>query len=118
MDHRPLDDQNSTSFLVKVLRINTDGSIPSDNSIRNSTIYTLGHRNMFGIAFDTINGTGIETENGDTRFDEINLIKKGGNYGFPLEQFPSVASIANQSKFLAPIRAFDRVISPTQAIFY
>lgn len=118
MDHRPLDAQNSTSFLGKVLRINTDGSIPSDNPIRNSTIYTLGHRNMFGIAFDTINGTGIETENGDTRFDEINLIKKGGNYGFPLEQFPSVASIANQSKFLAPIRAFDRVISPTQAIFY
>lgn len=118
MDHRPLDAQNSTSFLGKVLRINTDGSIPSDNPIRNSTIYTLGHRNMFGVAFDTINGTGIVTENGDTHFDEINLIKKGGNYGFPLEQFPSVASIANQSKFLAPIRAFERVISPTQAIFY
>jgi len=118
MDHRPLDAQNSTSFLGKVLRINTDGSIPSDNPIRNSTIYTLGHRSMFGIAFDPINRTGIITENGDTHFDEINLIKKGGNYGFPLEQFPSVASIANQSKFLAPIRAFERVISPTQAIFY
>ena len=42
---------------------------------------------MFGIAFDNKDNIGIVTENGEERYDEINLIKKGGNYGFPTFNF-------------------------------
>ena len=75
----------------KVLRINRDGSIPSDNPFPGSPIFTFGHRNIFGIAFDK-SGNGIITENGDSHYDEINLVQKGGNYGYPLFQRPNEAS--------------------------
>ena len=65
----------------KVLRINRDGTIPQDNPISNSTIYTQGHGNMFGIAFDTTTGTGIVAENNPSRNNEINVLRKGENYG-------------------------------------
>ena len=75
----------------KVLRINRDGSIPPDNPFPNSPVYTLGHRNMFGIAFDDKQNIGIVTENGDVLYDEVNLLQKGGNYGFPTLQPPNLS---------------------------
>ena len=85
--------QNKSSLLGKVLRINRDGTIPSDNPFPNSPVYTLGHRNIFGLAFDK-NGTGVVTENGEAHYDEINILKKGGNYGFPNTQPPSRSPLA------------------------
>jgi glucose/arabinose dehydrogenase len=117
MGPRPTDSQNITSVLGKVLRINRDGTIPDDNPIVNSPVYTSGHRNMFGIAFDK-NGDGLVTENGDTHFDELNLLRKGGNYGFPFMQYPTVSSIRTNSNLIQPLREYDRVIAPAQAIFY
>ena len=70
----------------KVLRINRDGTIPQDNPFPNSPVYTIGHRNIFGIAFDKKDGIGMISENGDFHYDEINIIQKGGNYGFPALQ--------------------------------
>ena len=70
----------------KVLRINRDGTIPEDNPFPNSPVYTLNHRSIFGIAFDKIMGTAIVAENDVRHNDEINVLKKGGNYGFPVAQ--------------------------------
>ncbi len=110
--------QDPSIIVGKVLRINRDGSIPSDNPYPNSPVYTIGHRNMFGIAFDDDSGIGIVTENGDYHYDEINLIKKGGNYGFPTLQVPNIApELANNSS-IKPIRSYKITIGPTQAIFY
>jgi glucose/arabinose dehydrogenase len=118
MGPRPRDAQNSSSLLGKLLRMNKDGTVPGDNPFGNSSlVYTLGHRSMFGIAFDK-GGRGIISENGDSHFDELNMIRKGGNYGFPNSQYPSLSSIVSKSSHIEPLRAYDRVIAPAQAIFY
>jgi glucose/arabinose dehydrogenase len=109
--------QNKSSLLGKVLRINRDGTIPSDNPFPNSPVYTLGHRNIFGFAFDK-NGTGVVTENGEAHYDEINILKKGGNYGFPNTQPPSRSPLLDNSSSVKPIRAYWVTVAPTQAIFY
>ena len=83
--------QDPSIVIGKVLRINRDGSIPIDNPYKNSPVYTLGHRNMYGIAFNGDTGLGIITENGDFHYDEVNILKKGGNYGFPAMEPPNIA---------------------------
>ena len=111
--------QDITINIGKVLRINNDGTIPSDNPFPGSPVYTFGHRNIFGVAFDKSSGLGIVTENGDYHYDEINLIKKGGNYGFPLFQLPNQPpESADPSTSIIPLRSYWRIIAPTQAIFY
>lgn len=81
----PCPAQNTSSFLGKVLRINRDGSIPMDNPYPGSPIYNIGHRNMYGLAFDN-NGLGLVSENGDSLYDEVNTNEKGANYGSPTFQ--------------------------------
>jgi len=110
--------QNVSSLLGKILRINRDGTIPLDNPFPNSPIYTLGHRNMYGIAFDIKNKIGIVTENGEAHYDEINIIEKGSNYGFPLTQPPSKSPLIDNSSSIKPVRSYWHPIAPTQAIFY
>ena len=77
--------QDKNSLNGKILRIKDDGSIPEDNPFGNA-VYSLGHRNPQGLAWDK-NGTLWETEHGpsgiQTGNDEVNLITKGGNYGWP-----------------------------------
>jgi glucose/arabinose dehydrogenase len=111
--------QNRSALIGKVLRINRDGSIPTDNPYPNSPVFTLGHRNIFGIAFDDRKGIGIIAENGDLLYDEINLIQKGGNYGFPILQPPNVApELADPNLSIIPLRSYSYVIAPTQTIYY
>lgn len=113
--------QDPSIPIGKILRINRDGTIPKDNPFPGSPVYTLGHRNMYGIAFNENenNTTGIVTENGDYYYDEINLIQKGGNYGFPIFQPPNVApELSNDSTSIKPIRSYWNTIAPTQAIYY
>lgn len=110
--------QNKSSLVGKVLRINMDGSIPSDNPFPNSPVYTLGHRNIFGLAFDLKSGVGIATENGAAHYDEINVLEKGGNYGFPTTQSPAISPLLDNSSSIKPIRSYWNTIAPTQAIFY
>jgi hypothetical protein len=109
--------ENKSSLIGKVLRVNRDGTIPSDNPFPNSPIYTLGHRNIFGLAFDK-NGTGVVTENGESHYDEINVLKKGENYGFSSTQPPSRSPMLDNSSSVKPIRTYWLPIAPTQAIFY
>jgi glucose/arabinose dehydrogenase len=73
--------QNTGSLNGKVLRINPDGSIPSDNPFHNA-VWSYGHRNVQGLAFDS-QGRLWEQEFGNSVMDETNLIQKGGNYGWP-----------------------------------
>jgi glucose/arabinose dehydrogenase len=71
----------------KVLRLNLDGSIPADNPVfegmsEPSPVYTIGHRNPQGLAFQPGTGRIYEDEHGTSINDEINLIEAGGNYGW------------------------------------
>jgi glucose/arabinose dehydrogenase len=66
----------------KILRIDPDGSIPADNPTKGSPVWSLGHRNVQGLAWDD-QGRLWATEFGENTFDEVNLIRKGGNYGWP-----------------------------------
>ena len=110
--------QNSSSLLGKVLRINRDGTIPRDNPYANSPVYDIGHRNMFGIAFNK-DGVGLQTENGADLYDEINTVQKGGNYGYPTLQPSNIApEISKSSLDIKPLRSYKFVVAPTQAIFY
>jgi len=111
--------QNVSALIGKVLRINRDGTIPADNPYLNSSVYTIGHRNIFGIAFDNKTGIGIIAENGDNYYDEINLIQKGGNYGFPTLQPPNIApELADSNSSIIPLRSYWGIIAPTQTIYY
>lgn len=67
----------------KILRMNPDGSAPSDNPFAGSLVWTLGHRNVQGFAWDA-KGRMWASEFGQNRFDEVNLIRKGRNYGWPV----------------------------------
>ena len=79
--------QDLNSLGGKILRINSDGTIPEDNPWENSPIYTIGHRNPQGIDWDE-SGNLVATEHGPSGWrgvahDEINLIIPGANYGWP-----------------------------------
>ena len=80
--------QSWTQDLGKVIRLNDDGSVPPDNPFQNNgmlakSFWTLGHRNLLGIAFDQ-QGQLWTHEMGPQHGDEFNLIIRGDNYGWPL----------------------------------
>lgn len=75
--------QDLESLGGKILRLNLDGSIPSDNPTSNSYVYSYGHRNPQGITW-TENGTMYASEHGNNANDEINTIEAGQNYGWPV----------------------------------
>ncbi|MDD3925844.1 MAG: PQQ-dependent sugar dehydrogenase [bacterium] len=78
----PSSAQSTRSAAGKILRVRDDGGIPGDNPFGNR-IYSYGHRNPQGLAWDS-RGRLWATEHGSSAFDEVNLIRKGGNYGWPL----------------------------------
>lgn len=111
--------QLNTTLSGKILRINSDGSTPNDNPFPYSQVYTLGHRNIFGIAFDIGDKIGIATENGASLYDEINLIEPGGNYGFPTWQPENIPPELSTSTIdIKPLRSYWNTIAPTQAIYH
>ncbi len=110
--------QDLNTLIGKVLRVNRDGTVPADNPDPNSYVYTRGHRNAYGLAFDG-RETGIITENGEAAYDEINVITSGGNYGFPTFQPANIApELADPSTSILPARSYYETVAPTQAIFY
>ncbi|WP_433332290.1 PQQ-dependent sugar dehydrogenase [Spirillospora sp. CA-294931] len=73
--------QNPASLAGKILRMTPDGQAPADNPTAGSLVYSLGHRNVQGLAWGQ--GRMYAAEFGQNRFDEINEIVAGGNYGWP-----------------------------------
>ena len=80
--------QQLSSLNGKILRLNSDGSIPTDNPFPNSYVYSYGHRNPQGLAWQPGTGRLYATEHGPSGFqgccrDEVNYIEPGKNYGWP-----------------------------------
>ncbi|MEY2475946.1 MAG: hypothetical protein QOG87_1261 [Actinomycetota bacterium] len=74
--------QDPATTKGKILRMNRDGTVPSDNPTPGSLVYAHGFRNVFGFDFDPATGRLWATENGPNCNDEINLVLPGGNYGW------------------------------------
>ncbi|HEY9296154.1 MAG TPA: PQQ-dependent sugar dehydrogenase, partial [Phormidium sp.] len=84
--------QNLQSHLGKIVRLNDDGSIPKDNPFvgknnANGAIWSYGHRNIQGMAFDPINNRVWVNEHGARGGDELNLVQAGKNYGWPIVSY-------------------------------
>jgi glucose/arabinose dehydrogenase len=106
--HQGSQAQNQTSMTGKMLRMNPDGSVPSDNPFAGSLDYALGIRNSFGFDFDLSNNRLIATMAGPSSDDKILVIVKGGNYGWP-----TCLGFCNDSRFIDPIVDFNPVVTPT-----
>ena len=84
--------QNRFSHLGKILRINEDGSVPSDNPFLASAdadpaVWSYGHRNIQGLAYDPLRSMVWASEHGALGGDELNCVRAGKNYGWPAVTF-------------------------------
>ncbi len=103
----------------KILRINSDGSVPDDNPFPGSPVWSYGHRNPQGI--DWYPGTDIlfSTEHGPSGFDgpgggdEVNIIYKGKNYGWPI-----VHHTEHRDGMEDPVLEFTPAVAPASGMFY
>jgi aldose sugar dehydrogenase len=121
--------QSLSSNLGKVVRINRDGSIPKDNPFAGKAdargdIWSLGHRNMLSAAIDAATGQLWVVEMGPLGGDELNLVERGGNYGWPLvsdgdnyDKSP-IPDHKTKPELKAAVKTWTPVISPSGALFY
>ncbi|WP_210401692.1 PQQ-dependent sugar dehydrogenase [Lacimicrobium sp. SS2-24] len=119
--------QNPASHLGKLIRLNDDGSIPADNPhIEGGAegVYSLGHRNPQGLAWDPFKKLLFANEHGPDGGDEINLIRSGSNYGWPVITHGKDYSGANISPFseypgmLQPVVDWTPSIAPSAMVVY
>jgi len=103
--------QDLASLAGKILRLNDDGSIPSDNPVPNSSVYSLGHRNPQGLTWDE-QGNLYETEEGPTKNDEINLIKEDKNYGWPNQE------CSGSKEYQSALNCYNISIEPAGIAYY
>ncbi len=106
----------------KTLRINLDGTIPVDNPIQNSPVWTWGHRNAQGLAYSPDGKILYSSEHGPSSNDELNIILKGRNYGWPkVEGFCDTAletAFCGDSNVVEPIFAWTPTLAVAGIDFY
>ncbi|GAB3921328.1 hypothetical protein GCM10028827_04370 [Mucilaginibacter myungsuensis] len=121
--------QYFTATLGKVIRINTNGQSAAGNPFLQTgprtEIYTIGHRNPQGLAVHPVTGDIWQSEHGPRGGDEINHLKAGGNYGWPiitygLEYSGQPVGEAQQQRegMEQPVYYWDPVVSPSGMTFY
>ena len=109
--------QDPASVAGKILRINSDGTVPSDNPF-NSPVFSYGHRNPQGLAWNE-NGILVSSEHGPSgergyAHDEINVIERGKNYGWP-----TIVGDSNDIAYTNPIlHSGDITWSPSGLLYY
>ena len=120
--------QSLESSLGKVVRINRDGTIPKDNPFLDKPgaredVWSIGHRNMLAAAINPAGQLWV-VEMGPLGGDELNLIERGANYGWPVvsdgdnyDKSP-IPDHRTKPEFKAPARTWMPVISPSGALFY
>ena len=125
---RPLA-QRLDNHMGKTLRLKPDGTAPADNPFVNQAgakpeIWSYGHRNIQASAFDA-QGRFWIVEHGTRGGDELNLIRKGANYGWPVQAYgieyagsPIPGSVTNRESMQQPVYYWDPVIAPSGAQFY
>lgn len=124
------DPQDLSTYGGKILRLRDDGSVPPDNPFVNRAnakpeIYTYGHRNTLGMAVHPETGEIWQSENGPNGGDEINVLKAGANYGWPLVSLGRAYPGPWQSKagpshtgFEAPVVYWTPAIAVSGLLFY
>ncbi len=119
--------QNFDNNLGKIIRLHDDGRIPNDNPFKEmefpaNTIWSLGHRNVLGIAFAP-NNILWANEMGPLHGDELNLISEGANYGWPIVSEGNhyngkhIPSHSTNDKFTPPVRFWVPTIAPSSLAF-
>lgn len=120
--------QDMQGNLGKILRLNDDGSVPADNPFSDrggvtAQIWSLGHRNPLGLAFDAM-GQLWDVEMGPMGGDELNLVQRGANYGYPIvsngDHYDGtvIPDHPTRPEFEPPVVFWTPVISPSSLLFY
>lgn len=121
--------QDKGTHLGKVLRIRPDGSPADGNPFAGQgsakpEVWTLGHRNPQSLAFDA-KGRPWVVEHGTRGGDELNLIERGKNYGWPIQAYgveysgqPIATAVTHRPGYEQPVYYWDPVIAPSGAQFY
>jgi glucose/arabinose dehydrogenase len=120
--------QDMGGNLGKIVRLNDDGSVPADNPFASqggvaAQVWSLGHRNALGIAFDARGKLWVH-EMGPAGGDELNLIERGANYGYPVVSNGNhydgreIPDHSTRPEFAAPKVTWTPVISPAGFIIY
>jgi glucose/arabinose dehydrogenase len=121
-EHEPAAAQDTQSRLGKILRITRNGGIPADNpfsenpKVNRNPVWSYGHRNPFGLARRPGTKKLYETENGPSCDDEVNLIKRGRNYGWGDNYQCGTKGVGDNPK--GPMKRYTPPIVPTDPVFY
>jgi glucose/arabinose dehydrogenase len=121
--------QNLANHIGKIVRIKPDGSVPSDNPFVNRKgakpeIWSYGHRNPQGLAFHPQSGKLWEHEHGPRGGDEINIIEKGKNYGWPVIGYgidyngAKIHASTRKAGMEQPVKYWVPSIAPSGMAFY